>query len=174
MLRERVGTRGVPILAYAMAPGASAGFCLGRADFGLWPMDPHQMTERLRRLQPKLTRLLTVSADIDGFGRLREPLSKARISTSMVLDGKQALEFASMVQPEAAVLHLSPGCPGIARAIAGLRANEATRDLPLLVLMDKTATSGEDAFYTTSVRQLLSKTEFRFSNLPEEIARVIG
>src|SRR6185369_17236489 len=35
MLRERAGTRTVPILAYLMAPDAQKGFCFGRTDFGI-------------------------------------------------------------------------------------------------------------------------------------------
>jgi chromosome segregation ATPase len=174
VLRERVGSRSLPILAYAMTQNAPAGFCFGRADFGLWPMDPARMIERLECLRPKLKRLLLLSADVDGMGRLREPLAAAKISTSLVLDGKQALEFATMVEPEAAILHLSPNCPSVSRAVAGLRAMEATRDLPLLLVLDKTAAPREDAFFAATTVQLVSKPAFRFTNLPEEIARVVG
>jgi len=173
-LRERVATRSVPILVYAMRADATAGFCLGRADFALWPADPARLIERLGRLRPKLRRVLALSADIDGMGQLREPLAQARISTSVVLDGKQALEFASMVDPEAAMLHVSPACPSVVRAIAGLRAAEPTRQLPLLILLDKTPGARDDGFLAGVAQQLLVKPTFRFDNLPEEIARVIG
>jgi DNA-binding response OmpR family regulator len=174
VLRERVGSRALPILAYVMTKDAPAGFCLGRADLSLWPMDPGRLIERLGRLRPKLKRLLALSADVDGMGRLREPLARARISTSIVLDGKQALEFAAMVDPEAAILHFSPTCPSATRALVGLRTTEATRDLPVMLLIDKNAAAREDAFFTAATVQLLSKPAFQFTNLPEEIARVIG
>ena len=174
VLRERVGSRNLPILAYIMAKDAAAGFCFGRADFGLWPMDPARLIERLGRLRPKLKRLLTLSTDVDGMGLLREPLAQAKISTSIVLDGKQALEFATMVEPEAAILHLSPSCASAPRALAGLRSTETTRDLPLLVLLDKAPAPREDPFFTATTLQLLSKPAFQFTNLPEEIARVVG
>ncbi len=174
LLRERVGSRNLPILAYIMTKDTPAGFCFGRADFALWPMDPARLIERLGRLRPKLKRLLTLSADVDGMGRMREPLAQAKISTSMVLDGKQALEFATMVDPEAAILHLSPSCPSVSRALAGLRATEATRDMPILLLLDKASAPREDSFFAATGVQLLSKPGFQFTNLPEEIARVIG
>jgi hypothetical protein len=118
--------------------------------------------------------LLAVSADIDGFGRLRDSLTRAKISMSMVIDGKQTLDFARIVQPEAAVMHLSPSCAGVARAVAGLRAADVTRELPLLLVLDKATAPGDDGFYASTVGQLLGKSEFRFTGLPEEIARVIG
>lgn len=174
MLRERVGTRSVPILAYLMKPDTPTGFCFGRADFALWPMEGRRVVERLGALRPKLRRLLVLSADVDGMGQLREALAQASISTSIVLDGKQALEFVTMVEPEAAILHLSPACPSAPRAMLGLRSADLTRDLPLLILIDKAPTSREEAFFTAMGLQLLGKTPFQFSNLPEEIARLIG
>ena len=173
LLRERTGTRNVPVLAYLMAPDSQQGFCFGRADFGIWPMDGERLTERLTQLRPKLKRLLAVSADIDGMGRLREPLTRAGISTSSVLDGKQALEFATMVEPEAALFHLSPTCSGVARAITALRAGERTRDMPMVMLLDK-APAREDTFYAITARELISKGTFVFANLPAELARLLA
>jgi len=174
MLRECPGTRNVPVLAYVMSGQVSTGFCLGRVDFALWPLEPGRLIEHLGRLRPKLQRLLIVSADVEGMGALREPLGRARISTSIVLDARQALEFASMVEPDAAVVHLGPACLSSVRAIAGLRANEPTRDLPILVLLDTASMAADDAFFTSVGRQLLGRSDFQFSRLPEEIGRLIG
>lgn len=174
MLRQRHGTRHVPILAYAANAQAATGFCFGRVDFALWPLEPGRMIERLGRLRPKLQRLLLVSTDVEGMGRLREPLTRARISSSVVLDAKQALEFAAIVQPEAAVVHLSPACPSGARAVTGLRANEPTRALPLLILIDDVPAANEDAFLANITRHFLARSGFQFSHLPEEIGRLIG
>jgi len=173
-LRERVGTRNIPILAYVMTPEAPIGFCFGRADFAVWPIEPPRLIERLERLYPKIKRLLAVSADVDGMNRLREPLTQSGVSTSIVLDGKQAVEFASMVDPEAAVLHLSPTCGSVARAISSFRSTESTRTLPLLILLDKTNLPAEEAFFSATNRQLLNKATFKFTNLPEEIGLVVG
>ncbi len=173
LLRERAGTRDLPVLAYLMQPDAPKGFCFGRADFGIWPMDPERMVERIGHLRARVKRVLAVSADVDGINRLREPLANAGISTSVVLDGKQLLEFAAMVQPDAVVVHLSPDCPAVGRALAGLRADEATRTLPVLVLLDRTP-AREEAFFASTAHELSLKSNFLFSNLPSEIARLLA
>lgn len=172
-LRERSGTRLVPILAYALQSQATAGFCFRRADFGLWPMDPDRIAEALRRMRPKLKRLLVVSGDVDTTGRIREPLNKAGISTSIVLDGKQALELSTIVAPEAVLLHLGPSCLAAARAVAGLRAAEATRDLPLLIVLDKNPPR-EETFLAGAVRDLVGRPNFNLANLPGELAGLLG
>jgi hypothetical protein len=173
LLRERVGTRNVPILVYVMAPDVPTGFCFGRTDFALWPLEPGRMIEHLGRLHPKLHRLLAVTSDVDGISQLREPLARAKISTSIVLDAKQVMDFAAMIDPEAAILHISPSCPSAARALQALRASDSTRELPLLVLLDKFA-GDDEAFFSQASKQLLSKARFQFSRLPEEIGRLIG
>ncbi|HVM95367.1 MAG TPA: hypothetical protein VMT89_03210 [Candidatus Acidoferrales bacterium] len=172
-LREAEATSSVPILAYLMPPEGQKGFCFGRADFGFWPMNPDELVSRLDRLCPKLKRLLAVSADIDGMGKVRDPLAKANVSTSIVLDGKQALEYTTIVAPEAAVLHLSPTTTAIARAVAGIRGQEPTAALPMLLLLDK-APAREEAFFASAVRELLIKGTFQFSRLPAEIARILA
>jgi chromosome segregation ATPase len=172
-LRETESTRSVPILAYLMPPDGQKGFCFGRADFSFWPVAPAELIERLELLRPKLKRLLAVSSDIDGMGELRDPLAMASISTSIVLDGKQALEYTTIVAPEAAVLHLSPRTNAVARAIAGIRAQETTARLPMLLLLDK-APPREEIFFAATVRELMVKGTFQFNRLPAEIARVIA
>jgi len=173
LLRERVGTRNVPVLVYVMAPDVPTGFCFGRTDFALWPLEPGRMIEHLGRLRPKLHRLLAVTSDVDGMSQLREALARAKISTSIVLDAKQVMDFAAMIDPEAAILHISPSCPSAARALLALRASDSTRELPLLVLLDKFA-GDDEAFFSQASQQLLSKARFQFSRLPEEIGRLIG
>jgi len=171
-LRERAATREVPILAYLMAPEAANGFCFGRCDFGLWPNDLPHLVETLKRLRPMLRRILVASSDVESLGRVREPLNKAHISASNVLDGKQARELGHSLQPEAAVLHFSPTCSDIARALASYRQIEATRDLPLLLMLDKTGSARESIFFQAANRELLRTGRFDFSQLAEELIRL--
>lgn len=171
-LRERTATRDVPILAYLMNPESANGFCFGRCDFGLWPNDLSQLVETLRRLRPMVRRILVASSDVEALGRVREPLAKAHISASNVLDGKQARELGHSLQPEAAVLHFSPTCSDIARALSSYRQIEATRDLPLLLMLDKTGSARESIFFQAASRELLRTGRFDFSQLAEELIRL--
>jgi DNA-binding response OmpR family regulator len=168
-LRERVGTRDIPIFAYAMTPDAASGFSFGYADFTLWPMPPTRLIDRLRRFCPKVRRLLVASGDIEGMSKLREPLARSYISTSMALDGRQARDLANGVQPDAAILHLSPSCPDIARALTALRTGAMTREIPILFLLDKTVSPREETFFNTLVRELLRHGAFEWADLPEEL-----
>ena len=71
---------------------------------------------------------------IDVMSDVRTQLTGVGISTAVVLDGRQALDLVPMIRPEAAVLHLSPSCVDVFRAIAGLRAADIARDIPILFM----------------------------------------
>ncbi len=169
-LRERVATRSIPLFTYLAAADAATGFSFTRTDFAIWPMDPGRMIERLRQMHFALRRLLVVSADVEAMGRLREPLGRAHISASMVLDGRQARDLGISLQPEAAVMHLTPGCADIARAVSSFRTSPATRELPLLILLDKPNSSHEDTFFNSVNRELLRAGGFDLSRLVTELS----
>jgi CheY-like chemotaxis protein len=157
-----------------MTPNAPEGFCFGRADFALWPVETPVLVERVNGLRPKLKRVLAVGSDVDAMNRLRELLAQAGVSTSIALDGRQAVEFVPMVQPEAVVVHLSSASGSVARVITTLRSKESTRDVPLLILLDQKSGAADEGFFNTTNRQLAIKGTFEFRGLPEEIARLIG
>ncbi|GIW46040.1 MAG: hypothetical protein KatS3mg077_3322 [Candidatus Binatia bacterium] len=161
------------VLAYVVPPNGEKGFCFGRAEFDLWPLDAERLLASLNWLRPKVKKVLAVSADVDSMNKLREPLTKAGISTSIVLDGKQALEFTNIIAPEATALHLSPATPGAARALATLRQQENTSDLPLLIALDR-APSREEHFYASTARELLLKGSFTFKALPSALASLLA
>ena len=173
-LRERVGTRNVPLLVYLMTPDTPTGFSFGRTDFLLWPADPGRLLERLRLLRPTLRRLLVATHDIDTMGKIREPLTRAGVSTSIVLDGRQARDLASSIHPEAAILHLSPECTDIARTVATFRSSDAAREMPLLIVLDKASSGREEAFLTSLNRELLRSGTFEFGDIPAELARLLA
>ena len=120
----------MPLIAYALAEKASKGFWLGPVDFAPLPIDTVSLPSLLNRMVPKIRRVLAMSNDIDVMSDVRTQLTGAGISTAVVLDGRQTPDLVPTIRPEAAVLHLSPTCVDVFRAIAGLRAAEIARDIP--------------------------------------------
>ena len=153
-LRNGSGIPRHPLIAYALAANAPRGFWLGAVDFAILPVPQTDLAAMLTRLVPKLKRVIAMSTDIDVMSDVRTQLTGASISTAVVLDGRQALDLVPTIRPEAAVLHLSPSCADVFRAIAGLRSAEITRDIPIVFLLDAEAQAREDAFLTAGLRML--------------------
>jgi len=156
-LRNGGGVPRMPLIAYALADKAPKGFWLGPVDFAPLPVSQLKLAELLNQLVPRVRRVLAMSNDIDVMSDVRTQLTSVGISTAVVLDGRQALDLVPTIRPEAAVLHLSPSCVDVFRAIAGLRAVEIARDIPILFLLDAEAQPREEAFLTAGVRMLTSR-----------------
>ncbi len=111
-----------------------------------------------------------MSNDIDVMSDVRTQLTGVGISTAVVLDGRQALDLVPTIRPEAAVLHLSPSCVDVFRAIAGLRAADIARDIPILFLLDAEPQPREEAFLAAGVRMLGSRGGLAPDGLVETLA----
>jgi len=153
-LRNGSGIPTMPLVAYALADQAPKGFWLGPVDFAILPAAQADLSAILGRMAPKLKRIIAMSNDIDVMSDVRTQLSSAGISTAVVLDGRQALDLVPTIRPEAAVLHLSPSCADVFRAVAGLRGAEISREIPILFLLDAIAQPREAAFLAAGVRTL--------------------
>jgi CheY-like chemotaxis protein len=160
----------MPLIAYALADKASKGFWLGPVDFTPLPVSQVNLPQLLNRLVPKVRRVLAMSNDIDVMSDVRTQLTAARISTAVVLDGRQALDLVPTIRPEAAVLHLSPTCADVFRAIAGLRSAEISRDIPIIFLLDGEAQPREDAFLTAGLRTLSGRGDLVPGGLVDSLA----
>lgn len=168
----RTGSRraDVPFFAYALAPGATSGFWLGAVDFIVLPVVENTLPGILARLAPRARRVIGMSNDIDVMGDVRTQLSVRGISTAVVLDGRQALDLVPTVRPEAAILHLSPRCVDVFRAVAGLRSNDAAKTIPLLFLLDPTPHAQEETFLTAGLRMLSTRPNLKAAELSNLIA----
>lgn len=144
----------VPLVAYALPHDASRGFWLGVIDFVTASAEESVLIEALTRLVPGIKRVMAMSSDLDVMEHVRKELNNRRISTAVVLDHRQVLNMLSVVRPEAALVHLSPRCMDVFRAIAALRSQRQWRDVPILFFLDEEAQPRDIAFLTAGVRML--------------------
>jgi CheY-like chemotaxis protein len=171
-LRNGGGIPHMPLVAYALAESSPKGFWLGPVDFALLPVGQTDLAALLNRLVHKVKRVIAMSNDIDVMSDVRTQLTATGISTAVVLDGRQALDLVSTIRPEAAVLHLSPSCADVFRAIAGLRSADISRDIPILFLLDSEAQPREEAFLTAGVRMLTGRGGLMPDGLVDSLASV--
>ncbi|MGH7790179.1 MAG: hypothetical protein ACRERC_25150, partial [Candidatus Binatia bacterium] len=172
-MRNGSGVPRVPLVAYAMAANAPKGFWLGAVDFAIMPVADSDVAQLLNRMVPKVRRVIAMSNDIDVMSDVRTQLTAAGISTAVVLDGRQALDLVPTIRPEAAVLHLSPTCVDVFRAIAGLRNAEISRDIPILFLLDAEPQPREEAFLVAGLRMLTGRGTLAPEGLVDALASAL-
>lgn len=169
-IRNGAGVRHTPMIAYALSENAKKGFWLGPVDFVTLPIGDTDLNRLLAKLVPNLRRVIAMSHDFDVMEQVRAQLTSARVSTAIVLDGRQALDLVPTVKPQAAVLHMSPNCTDVFRAVAGLRSQEETREIPILFLLDHEAQPREESFVTAGIRMLSGRGTLAPDNLASSLA----
>lgn len=172
-MRNGANVPHTPMIAYALGETATKGFWLGPVDFVTLPIGDTDLRKLLTSLAPNLRRVIAMSHDFDVMEAVRAQLTAARISTAVVLDGRQALDLVPTVKPQAAVLHMSPNCTDVFRAVAGLRAQEETRGIPILFLLDHEAQPREESFVTAGIRMLSGRGNLLPEALPTSLAEAL-
>lgn len=160
-------------IAYALPADAASGFWLGAVDFTVLPLVEGCLPAVLARIAPRVRRVIAMSNDIDVMGDVRAQLSNKGISTAVVLDGRQTLELVPTVRPEAAILHLSPKCTDVFRAVAGLRSSEAAKTIPILFLLDSAEQEQEEVFFAAGLRMLTTRGNLNGSELLKSLATTL-
>lgn len=173
-MRNGSGVPHTPMIAYALSENAQKGFWLGPVDFVTLPIGDTDLRKLISNMAPNLRRVIAMSHDFDVMEQVRAQLTVGRISTAVVLDGRQALDLVPTVKPQAAVLHMSPNCTDVFRAVAGLRAREETRNIPILFLLDHEAQPREEAFVTAGIRMLSGRGTLVPDNLPASLITALN
>ena len=169
-LRNGSGVARMPLVGYALPANAPRGFWLGALDVAFLPVAQIDLVAILNRLVPKVKRVIAMSNDIDVMSDVRNQLTRVGISTAVVLDGRQALDLVPTIRPEAAVLHVSPSCADVFRAVAGLRGVDISRDIPIVFLLDAEAQPREDAFLSAGLRMLTARGSLEPDGLVDALA----
>lgn len=161
----------VPVLAYALPQNSDTGFWFGSLDFAVTSQDEAELIATLKGLAPNLKRVMAMSSDVDVMDYVRACLSAVHVSVSLVLDGRQVVDMLSIVRPEAAIVHLSPRCMDVFRAVAALRAQRDWCDVPILFYLDEVAQPRDVAFLTAGVRMLAARGDRKADEMLREISK---
>ncbi len=172
-MRNGAGVPHTPMVAYALNENAEKGFWLGPVDFVTLPIGETDMRKLLGDMVPNLRRVIAMSHDFDVMEEVRAQLTDGRVSTAVVFDGRQVLDLVPTVKPQAAILHMSPNCTDVFRAVAGLRSQEETREIPILFLLDHEALPREESFVTAGIRMLSGRGTLLPDNLPSSLATAL-
>lgn len=172
-LRQIAGAPAVSILAYAQHPGSTRAVWFGK--IGCLPADARDtdLVALLHGLTQRPRRVVVLGQDMEILNAVRRQLESARMSATILLDGRQALSLLPTVRPEAAIIHLSGNCLPLLRVLAGLRGAEAGRDLPFIFLLDPSAEPGSDAMLSAALRTFSSRGEVDTGGLVTKLLAMV-
>lgn len=137
-LKEDPATAQIPVVVVSVLPEPDDGLVAGAADYLVKPLDEGELLSSVRRILTEegegRKKILVVDDEIDIVGWLKHSLIHFGYDVSEAYDGVQALAAVEAVKPDLILLDLKMPRMDGPTTIRRLRENEATRDIPIIVL----------------------------------------
>jgi signal transduction histidine kinase/DNA-binding response OmpR family regulator len=170
-LKHDPETSDVPVVVVSVVDNPELGMALGALDYFVKPVDGRELVERLARfkLEPKKTDGGTTVLVVDDEAANRQYLTRilepAGFHVVHAAGGREAIEVATARPPDLVLLDLMmPGVTGF-DVVEALRANDRTRDTPIMILTARHLTDADKRQLNGHVSTILSRGSVGASDL---------
>jgi PAS domain S-box-containing protein len=172
-LKSDPATAEIPVVVISVIPEHENSLAMGAADYLVKPLEEQELTaciERVLRAQENgdRSRILVVDDEADIVGWLKHLLSHSGYRVSEAYDGIQALEAVAAERPDLILLDMKMPRMDGRTTLRRLRAEEGSRDIPVIVLSANTVTDA------TERRQLMDLGVKEFMNKPVTVDQLIA
>ena len=173
-LKQDPATAPIPVIMLSVVEDTGRGLLMGAVDYLHKPADEQELLSRVRSIvrtqEPQVVLVADDESDIRSL--IAGHLARAGHKVLEAADGEQALEAVrGEEQPSLALLDLRmPRLDGLG-VLRALRADEATRSLPVVMM---TASPGMPASDRSAIDQLGASVLLHKPSTAEELAELIG
>ncbi|HWS71458.1 MAG TPA: response regulator, partial [Thermoanaerobaculia bacterium] len=165
----------IPVILITMIDDRQKAFTLGAAEYMVKPIDRERLSHIINRFvceNPPCT-VLVVDDDPAVRDMLRRTFTKEGWTVVEAENGRIGLERLATTKPELVLLDLMmPEVDGF-QFLEEVRANEATKHLPVIVLTAKTLTTEDRLRLNGSVEKVLQKGALAISDLERELRTLV-
>jgi len=171
-LKSAPETKDIPVVITSVMDEKELAFSLGAADYFVKPLDKDRFLKRLGELGLTQGKEVLVADDNPADVRLVASMLEAEgIGVLKAYGGEEAVTMAKGKKPALIVLDIMmPDLNGF-EVIEGLRADEETRDIPIIVLTMKDLTEHERETLNRQVLAIMEKTTFGREDFVSEVKR---
>jgi len=166
-------TKDIPVILLTIVDKKALGFQLGASAYLLKPLDPAAVLDTLKKVTARdghgHVHVLVVDDDPHVADMLKQTLPESHFKLDSAEDGVAGLQAIEAHRPDVVLLDIMmPRLDGFG-VIEQLRANEATRDLPIIVISAKELTDEEMKTLEERVNFVMKKQGFDGEKLMQEI-----
>jgi CheY-like chemotaxis protein len=177
-LKQHPATANIPVILLTIVDRQALGYQLGAAAYLLKPLQPDAVRDALQRVlgpAPQTPRqVLVVDDDPSVIDLLRQTLPAAEYQLAAAMDGLEGLAAVAASAPDLVLLDLiMPALDGFG-FIERLRANQDTRDLPVIVITVRELTASEREALSRSVAAVMNKQGLQGEALIAAIERALA
>jgi PAS domain S-box-containing protein len=138
-LKEHPLTAAIPVIILSVSTETDNGYTLGAVDYVIKPFNESELFDSILKAmsqqdEDRPGKLLAVDDDPDILSFLEQTLSYQGYQVTTATGGREALDQVNEIQPDLILLDLKmPGIDGY-EVIRRLKAEEATRPIPIIVI----------------------------------------
>ena len=179
-LKSDETTSGIPVVVVSVVDNPELGIALGAIDYFVKPVDARQLVQRLSRFglrrEPGKDEVRVLVVDDEPANRtwLAKALEPEGFTVLPAAGGREAIELAKSMQPDLVLLDLMmPEVTGF-DVVEALRADEKTREVPIMVLTAANLTEADKRQLNGRVSQILSRGSVASSDIVALLKRVVA
>jgi GAF domain-containing protein/CheY-like chemotaxis protein/HAMP domain-containing protein len=183
-LRQNDQTRDIPVVVCSIISDQGKGFSLGAADYLVKPITEDDLVSALKRLSEgqEQTNVLIVDDTPDDIRLIRRILESPtevvnglpRYSVREACNGAEGIAAVQAAPPDLIILDLMmPQVDGFA-VVEALKADPATRTIPIVVVTAKALTEEDHSRLNGHIEALLSKGLFSEQELMDQVALALA
>ena len=179
-LKADEGTRDIPVVVVSVVDSPALGRALGAFDYFVKPVDGKALLSRLSRytftskVKTEPVRVLLVDDEPANLDLLDALLTSAGFSVLRAGSGKEGIDMAKSQLPNLILLDLMmPGLTGF-DVVESLRAEEATRSIPIMVLTAKTLTEDDKRTLNGEVAAIFQRNSVAGTELTGWLRRILA
>ncbi|TAN31450.1 response regulator [bacterium] len=177
-LKQDDSTKDIPVIVVSVVDNPALGKALGALDYFVKPVPAKDLLQRLSRFhfEPSAGRdhrhVLVVDDEQPNREFLAEVLESAGYTVTVAGGGREAIRMALSARPDLVLLDLMmPGVTGF-DVVEALRADEATRATPIMVLTAKDLTAEDKRQLNGHVSAILSRGSTASADLVAHLQEV--
>ncbi|GAB4424892.1 MAG: hypothetical protein Kow0031_04160 [Anaerolineae bacterium] len=176
-LKEDPFTRNIPVIICSIVSDKNRGFSLGASNYLIKPIVEDDLVSAVRQLnsnEQEQVKVLVVDDHADDILLLRRILeAHPNYVIFEAANGREGLEQIRANAPDLIILDLNmPEMDGF-ELIETLKSNDATRDIPIIIVSGEEVTGDDHQKLTGQVEVLLQKSIFTEEQLLQDVSRAL-
>jgi len=179
-LKSDERTSSIPIVVVSVVDNPELGLALGAIDYLVKPIEANDLIQRLNRFNLKRAsatdaiRVLVVDDEPANRTLLTRALEPAGFTVVPASGGREAIELAKSMKPDLVLLDLMmPEVTGF-DVVEALRADEATRDTPIMIVTATNLTEADKRLLNGRVSKILSRGSVATTDIVGLLKRVVA
>ena len=169
-------TRHIPVIVASVLDNQERGFCLGAYRYLVKPINETDLADTIHQIQwadrKDVKRVLIIDDNVVDSDLMARLLAESKYQVMQASRGDEGIATAARERPDLIVLDLSmPGMDGF-EVMRGLKRNEETRSIPVVVYTAKDLTQDESARLRSDARRIFLKNPLEPGRMLAEIAEL--